>query len=683
MSADPATAPAMQVEQAGLLFVHGVGEQERWEHLRSSVVEVAQLLGAHCGKRASVSVVDGTQGGSGSGSGGGSGEWPHAPGEPDITSPAPITIALRQQEAGGCAIDFECHEVWWADLGKRSGLLESFGFWIWGLGQWGAPIYYELDASGLSLEKQSESSPVVRMPQSVAFELWPQFWARINLAWAAVVATLAALSISLFKQVAKLLAGATPSTTLIVDYVGDVQTYTERARPGRGPVSDPGHPWRVAIRRRMISEMVAMSARGYKRWYIFAHSLGSVVAFNGISELGHTLPNYLPQRLWDSLPANLKRDDEAAKRHDIEAMMPARPAWLAAAECLNRPLLFATLAGFVTYGSPLDKFAALWPRIVAAERYRGSRAKEDAPGRQVFSAGTSWVNILSQTDPIAGNIDRYTPAATGLDAGDLPRLTNLKRPRPQSFGVSHVEYFQVKERFEAGDYRDYYGMFFGWLTTGRVPPPPPPRRPEDAVGPWGRFTAEADEAGRVHAQALAVSLAIWAAAAVIVGLAVLAATPASWNLMPPAAPGSDGEVGRYLRYFGLSALGVAALVAACVYLCGAYRWLDDVLLNRRLAIHDAAQPDTPVAKRKRLERFVRLALWQKVAASLFLFVVPILIGCGLWAGGPWLPGRTGTLFAAAALVFAGAMALASWVQSRLTTWARSWALPDATSTNSL
>lgn len=47
----------------------------------------------------------------------------------------------------------------------------------------------------------------------------------------------------------------------------------------------PDEPPRAAIRRRMVPTMVDVAAAGYDRWYILAHSLGSVVAWNGLMEI--------------------------------------------------------------------------------------------------------------------------------------------------------------------------------------------------------------------------------------------------------------------------------------------------------------------------------------------------------------------------------------------------------------
>jgi hypothetical protein len=47
------------VERVGLLFVHGIGEQKRFEHLTSSVRQLAELI--RCtDESAQVSVVDRT-----------------------------------------------------------------------------------------------------------------------------------------------------------------------------------------------------------------------------------------------------------------------------------------------------------------------------------------------------------------------------------------------------------------------------------------------------------------------------------------------------------------------------------------------------------------------------------------------------------------------------------------------
>jgi hypothetical protein len=637
MPADPA---APTTETVGLLFVHGIGEQDRWEHLRQSVVELAELLRLFSGTSAGISVIDRTE------------DWQGAPGEPSLNGPAPISVRWRQSpEAGGRAIDFECHEVWWADLGIRTGLFDSIRFWVWGLGQWAAPVYIDLDASRLEkpgtpapdpaeTDPPARPRPQVDMPQSVARQLGYQFLARFNLAWAGLVAVLTVLSLSLFKRVAGSLGKVDTAPSLLVHYLGDVQVYEQRARPGEGLVSDPGHPKRVGIRRRMVSEMVAMGARDYDRWYIMAHSLGTVVAFNGIGEIGHTLPNYLPESLWRALPERLRRDPESGLREDTHRMMPARPAWLAHEDCINRPALFANMLGFITYGSPLDKFAALWPRIVAFERYAGKQP--------VFSE-CEWVNIVADTDPVAGAIDRYG-AATGAEAGrNLPRLHNIKRPGQQLIGLSHVQYWKVPERWQQGS-AAYYRKVLGWLIGRNPAPAPVPETP-----PFGQpYTPGPADYAVLLTQALGLTLLLWFASTAIIALAQLPFGLADWR--PSGANASGWATLWALLWFCLKLMPlVAAAASVVIYATGHLRWLRETSLNRRFALYDAE-------KGANMSAFIRLAQWQLAGAWLSLLSgVAVVAGIGLWlkvSGGSW---------ALAGLVYAPVMfvliLLAAWLQS--------------------
>src|SRR5690349_9290961 len=43
-----------------------------------------------------------------------------------------------------------------------------------------------------------------------------------------------------------------------------------------------GEPPRVSIRRRMVRGIADVACAGYQRWYVLAHSQGTVVAFNGL-----------------------------------------------------------------------------------------------------------------------------------------------------------------------------------------------------------------------------------------------------------------------------------------------------------------------------------------------------------------------------------------------------------------
>jgi hypothetical protein len=407
----------MTGDRIGLLFVHGIGEQKRWEHLHSSVLELAELL-RRSDDVAGVSVIDRTQG------------WSAPAGEPDFKQ-APLSMDVRM--ADGRAVRYECHEVWWADLGCRAGPVDTINFWLWGLGQWCAPIYRDMDASGLSSRPPEIRGPLSALPRSVVGRPL-EIWARVQLFLAALTAAFVLCTWSLAKRVFATVLRQSPSPTLIVQYVGDVRTYTERAAPGDSPLSDPGFPRRVGIRRRMVREMVALAGnKEVKEWYVLAHSLGTIVAYNGLTEIGHALPNYLTEEQWKEVPPDWKRDEATGRRtpEDIGRMMPARPPWLADEDVINRQLLFGKLRGFLTYGSPLDKFAGLWPRIVA------TATDHDKP----FPDDFRWVNLHAPTDPVAGSIDCYDEFQRMV-----PKAINCRARWSPWAGIEHIWYFKGFER---------------------------------------------------------------------------------------------------------------------------------------------------------------------------------------------------------------------------------------------
>ena len=96
-------------QHIGLLFVHGIGEQKRFEHLVNTVTQFAELM-LQSEPEARVSVIDRTT------------DWKLPPGQPHPQGLAPISLTFRSRNKN---IEYECYEVWWADLGARSGLFED------------------------------------------------------------------------------------------------------------------------------------------------------------------------------------------------------------------------------------------------------------------------------------------------------------------------------------------------------------------------------------------------------------------------------------------------------------------------------------------------------------------------------------------------------------------------------
>ena len=115
---------ARTTENIGLLFVHGIGEQKKLEHLTACAREFAALVAESDGlirldvrdecEKAGRFTIDAV----------------YARG-PRIGPPDRVRVQLH------------LHEVWWADLGASGGLGEQIRFWLWSLGQWAAQVVRE------------------------------------------------------------------------------------------------------------------------------------------------------------------------------------------------------------------------------------------------------------------------------------------------------------------------------------------------------------------------------------------------------------------------------------------------------------------------------------------------------------------------------------------------------------
>lgn len=413
---DPAPTAAVKTEEVGLLLVHGMGEQKEQEHLLGTAKELASFIAATRGV-AGLSIVDDRDG-----------------------SGSVIVDAIRERDGAVTRTRLHLKEVWWADLGIRGGLWEQAKFWLWGLGQWAARTIRKGD-------RTRNTEKLMAMPR-FGYQRDPndppgalrELPSRLLLIGAALLAILTFFTWSAAKQVVSLLSRQIPEPSLIFMFLGDVKIYERPGGPGKGTILDPDQPVRTTIRRRMVSAMTAMAARtDLDRWYVFAHSLGTIPAFNALQETELALPNYLTEAEWDALPPQLKTRDPfkpSGTAPSTDRMMPRRPAWLDNRDGISRPRLFERFAGFVTYGSPLDKFAALWPRVVPLNRQA-----------EVFPKTSEWVNLYDPTDPVAASLDAFAPPKNsgGAERGRIALVPqNFASRASPFFGLSHIRYFRPR-----------------------------------------------------------------------------------------------------------------------------------------------------------------------------------------------------------------------------------------------
>jgi len=460
---------ARTTEDIGLLFVHGVGEQKKREHLTICAREFAALVAESEGL-IRLDVRD----------------------ECDEDGRFTIDAVYRRGPLIGppdmVQVRLHLHEVWWADLGASGGLGEQIRFWLWSLGQWAAQVVREgnphqntsklMDMPSFDASAAASAPPASDAEKDAAAKkavaepgLLSRIPARLLLFAGGMLAFLTLFSWSAAKRVVSFLAQRLPSPSLIFLFLGDVKTYEEAGRHGKGSMLDPDQPMRTTIRRRMISAMTAMAKRpDYDRWYVFAHSLGTIPAFNALQETEWALPNYLTEKEWETLPARFKTETPFTpsgleEPPGLDHMMPRRPPWLKGKIGIDRKQLFARFAGLVTYGSPLDKFAALWPRVVCLNRQVA-----------VFPRDCEWVNLYEPTDPVSASLGAFAGPArradpptddwTGLVPHNVPARAGL------IFGLSHTRYF--KPPSEGLSLAKVKRIFSRRGADPNVAPPPPP-----------------------------------------------------------------------------------------------------------------------------------------------------------------------------------------------------------------
>lgn len=417
----------------GVLLVHGMGEQNAGDHTEKVVrnliaswdadYEVRQIcqkpkVCPACGRLPDTAGKD--QNGVGS--------------KPCASESGPRIIARVQ--VGGArneTVDLHFHEVSWADLGQRRGFVNWLRFVGWVLG---APFRIigartgKFDCRRWAKRARAAGLRELESPRS-GWGRVPQFLVLC------CFSTLALVTVVTWGLLRRLLQGVAPSPVVLLQSFGDVQVYTEKARADTGSGVDMGLPPRVPIRRRMVQEMVTVAKRDYDRWYVMAHSLGSVVAFNGLMEPDYLLPNYLEREQWDGLDERFKTERED---DDTEKMRPRRPAWLKPKDALLRKELFRGLGGFVTYGSPIHLFVDLWPHVVMFNK------------NDVFAEGFRWINVCSPFDPISGALRAFRENEEAVKAKLCPEPFRFSGRR-WAF-IAHGKYLRARDgrRKDVGHY---------------------------------------------------------------------------------------------------------------------------------------------------------------------------------------------------------------------------------------
>jgi hypothetical protein len=359
-----------ELNRVGILLIHGIGEQAQFEHLEEVVRNVATALDADKAIEAFTVCVNSSKDSAYRAK---QQTW-----KGDETATAFIDV---EGGAENTRTRLEFREVWWADLDEPSSLTTALSFWGWALSLWSQP--FGLRKGGKIQHPSMEPLPLSEPPNA-------SLRVRIYLFLVSLVVFLLLPLLWLAGKLLNSILGLNIKPDVLVDFLGDVKLYQQPFRSGMGPLVELGKsltggvghgkqvlraPPRFSIRRRVISAMVEMCMEDYQRWYVLSHSLGTVCAVNGLMEADIALPRYLDEKLWQRWCAWCRKKEKnvavtrnlSDKEKQAQATaLPLRPSWLSVdnTEFIDRQALFQALEGFLTYGSPISKFARLWPATV-------------------------------------------------------------------------------------------------------------------------------------------------------------------------------------------------------------------------------------------------------------------------------------------------------------------------------
>lgn len=419
------------VERVGVAVVHGIGEQRRFEHIDGQVRLIVGALRARPGAKVTVEIL-GAQSAA-------------FFAEHDTWSAGPTARLVVNDPLSHKLLHIDFHEVWWGDINEPYSFVKQLRFWRWGLSVWTVP---KKMASTLPTAS-SVRPPAVPRPEwrSIA----DRVWTRVRLFGVAFVAVIGAASIGILTFLAERVLNLRPPKLIrvFVNYVAGVKLYNQAKRYGAGFPPKPQdfldtleQPPRVSVRRRMIRTLMDMALgplegqvrQPYVRWYVLAHSMGSVVAFNGLMETAYAWPGYFTEQQWNELCghglAGAARTDWQPPQGETS---PRRPVWVRSTDIAWRSKVFQRFHGLLTFGSPLEKFATLWPARVPISR------------EPAFRAGTLWLNIYDPLDPVSGVLRAFDggpptccpqPQNIGYAAGPVLLLNHLRYLNGPNNGLS-------------------------------------------------------------------------------------------------------------------------------------------------------------------------------------------------------------------------------------------------------
>ncbi|MDJ0715790.1 MAG: hypothetical protein QNJ54_16415 [Prochloraceae cyanobacterium] len=350
---------------------------------------------------------------------------------------APINVHIKPS---GYKKNYNLHlrEVWWADIDRPQNLGKFIKFWLWGLSLWKTaplenyPILNDPDKNLENLKWYTSEDEKKASRRIARFEYF--LIGLFLILCQPFLFILQKIFISL---------NINFPVSIIADYMGKLRLYQQAEGSGKNLIEDFNIPPRFSIQRRMINALVRMAISNYDRWYVWSHSLGSIVAYNAFSMPEATLSHYVSHSMWKEIEKwdDKKPSDEQLLRdldtnnYNTERPKPYRPIWQT--KRISRTSLFDKCEGLLTYGSPFWRIADLWPDLVKRNTIHD------------FKSVFNWYNVLDPSDPVATRIEGLFPENCQEDENKRKPLhpQDIFYRTPSFFLIAHTQYLSTSNFF--------------------------------------------------------------------------------------------------------------------------------------------------------------------------------------------------------------------------------------------
>lgn len=388
--------PELDPLRIGVILIHGIGDQERHEHVKNVARHFVDIA-VHKYSSSAVSVSS----------------------EPGYKNKAPVTLHICPLNSATPKIDIDFHEVWWRDLGDQKSFGRLLKFWFWALSSSGTRGQF------------ADHTPEFQMPKNRSAELKRVgLINRLKLFLTTTFFFIMLAPIWLITNLVSIIPGLPKIRVFdaVFSYMSSVKLYQDYSDALSGTLADFAQPRRFSIQRRVAEMFVHVRRQDYDRWYVAGHSLGSIIAFKALFSGGHSLARLLSRQTWEfNVPREFRLKVPAPQAYPDE---PKCPTWLKPDDAIDMQALLQGCAGFISWGSPLETFAHTWPATIPISKHFPA------------SGDFEWINIFDAADIVASKLTSFNNIAAGLNGPISP--VNISTKSHSFIAFSHTHYLHTK-----------------------------------------------------------------------------------------------------------------------------------------------------------------------------------------------------------------------------------------------